>query len=152
MIIDQFNTKQELDHFLASLSRFKLDLFKYSSEELEEVLHNNYDIVFVSTFHKLLQSSNVALTEETKLQVESILENFETEMEDVEVLKITISFSPTARFQAELQNWISKNISPNTLLDLTVRNEIIGGAEIVYKGNYQDLTISNKLENYNFAL
>lgn len=152
MIFEQFNTTQELDHFIMSLNRFKLDLFNYSAEEIEDILHNNYDIMFVSTLHRILQNENLQITEENKLQIESVLQKIEEAADEVEVLKLTISFSPTARFQGELQNWIAKNVAPNTLLDLTVRKEVIGGAEIVYKGNYKDMTISNKLDGYKFSL
>lgn len=152
MLLDQFNTKQELDHLLASLTKFKLDLFNYTSEQLEQKLYDEYDVVFVNTLKELLKNNSLSINDDNKLQIESLLDQVEKEAAEVEVLKITLAFTPTERFLAELQNWISKHVGQNVLLDLLVREEIIGGAEIVYKGLYKDMTISNKLENYEFKL
>lgn len=137
---------------LASINRFKLDLFNYNAEELKQKLSSDYSHSFHEALNELLAKNNLELREDLKLPIESLLEKVEEEALKVEVLELVLAFDPTDRFLGEIKNWIRKNVEGNVLLELKVRESIIGGAELVYKGLYKDLTISNRLEDFSFQL
>ncbi len=152
MIIDEFSTKDELDRLLYSIDKFKLDLYTYSTAELERCLHYQYDIKFNAFIQKVLEKNNLQLADDNKVKLEKLLADVAKEVASIEILELTIAFSPTVRFLNVLRHWIVENVSKNTVIAIHVDKSVLGGAAIVYRGHYLDLTISNKLKSFDFAL
>lgn len=152
MMVDDISTKAELDRLIYSIDKFKLDLYTYSSAELERCLHYQYDIKFNSLIQTLLAKNDLDIQDNTKVQVEKLLDAVARELASIEIVDLTIAFSPTARFLTVLRHWVYENVSNNVVIDIHTDPSVIGGACITYRGHFMDLTISNKLKSFNFEL
>ncbi len=152
MIKNDFATKADLDRILYSIDKFKLDLYTYSSKELERCLHYQYDIKFNAIVQGVLAKNEIDLGDENKVTVEKLLNALSVDLAAIEILDITMSFSPSARFLNILRNWAYENVTENIVLDIHVDPSVLGGASLIYRGRYLDLTISNKLKSFNFSL
>ncbi len=152
MMIDEFSTKADLDRLLYSIDKFKLDLYTYSSSELERCLHYQYDINFNALVQTLLVKNDLQLDDKNKVKIEALLDAVAKELASIEVLDLTIGFSPTVRFLNVLRHWAYENVSKNVVLDIHTDPSVLGGASIVYRGHYLDLTISNKLKSFDYNL
>lgn len=152
MINTDFNTKADLDRIIYSIDKFKLDLYTYSSKELERCLHYQYDIKFNAIVQGILAKNEIDLGDEHKVKIEQLLNDLSKELASVEILDITMAFSPSLRFLNVLRNWVYENVTQNIVLDIHVDPSVLGGVSLVYRGRYLDLTISNKLKSFNFTL
>lgn len=151
MISNDFNTKADLDRIIYSIDKFKLDLYTYSASELERCLHYQYDIKFNSIIQGLLAKNELDFRDEYKVKIEHLLDDLAKSLVSIEILDITIAFSPSARFLNVMRNWAYENITDNIVLDIHVDPAVLGGASLIYRGHYLDLTIANKLKNFDFT-
>ena len=85
MIIDEFSTKDELDRLLYSIDKFKLDLYTYSTAELERCLHYQYDIKFNAFIQKVLEKNNLQLADDNKVKLEKLLADVAKEVASMEI-------------------------------------------------------------------
>ena len=60
------------------------------------------------------------------------------------VCKLTIAFHPGKEFLKKTSDWFYTLINKKIILDTTVKESIIGGAEIEFDGEYRDFTFSTK--------
>lgn len=71
----------------------------------------------------------------------------------LKVCKMTLSFQPTSDFLRRVSNWLIETTNGKIILDITVSEKLVAGAQIEFEGEYRNFSISERidklLENYN---
>ena len=89
-----------------------------------------FDII-ASLFAKKILSGNPKVVEEYFISLNSYLSK-------IPKVILTIAFKPSGEFLKTLSFWFEKNLGKKVVCDIRVREEIIAGALVEYRGKYKD--------------
>ncbi len=75
-------------------------------------------------------------------KIESIdLNNLSDQLKSLDVVKIILAIEPTVHIVEIFDNFFKANLDKKILFDFEVDKNILGGFQIIYKGNYFDASI-----------
>ena len=78
------------------------------------------------------------------LDLEKLLEEFRNAFWKLEFVNLKLAYTPTRTFLSELKRWFEKNMNGPVIIDLEVDKSIIGGAVIVARDHWRDLSIAQR--------
>jgi hypothetical protein len=67
-------------------------------------------------------------------------------LESFPVVKLILAFSPSGDFLKNLSKWVKEQIGKEAVLEILVKEEIVGGAVVEYSGEYRDYSLVRKLD------
>lgn len=133
----------------------KLVRTKSEQRELIDLIDNLKDNNFVikpssvgdkSLIEKALITALASIEIKNKKAIETFLDSLRDRTIKLEILKLTIPFNPNEKTIAKLNKWAQDNLPANTIYDINVDPDILGGAIIISnKGNYSDISLSKKI-------
>lgn len=132
---DMFSLIEYLDWKMAS--SYKTDIADSTSplsEQWEEYLRK--------------WMSNASLDSKLKEDVSKACQQIKSDLSNRETIEITLAFDPERAFIERLYQWFTRNVSNGIVLQISVNSQIVGGAIVVYKGFYSDLSLEKKLDTY----
>lgn len=71
-----------------------------------------------------------------------------TEIDNLEIINLTIAIDPTQQLIDTICEWLGKNLSQAPIVDFLVDARIGAGVKIEYKGKYEDLSAQSKIETF----
>jgi F0F1-type ATP synthase delta subunit len=119
----------------------------YLTKDQVDILKHEIDILLNSKY----QSKKEELVREsTLLELESrrvkdsqkALENWKLEIENLRVLRLIIASEPTRANILAYGAWVKKTLGPDVILDISVNENLVAGAQIVWNGKYRDYSQS----------
>lgn len=69
------------------------------------------------------------------------LNEFSKEIKNLEVARIFLALEPTIGILDIINDFFQENLKKKVLFDFEINSEMLGGLQIVYKGNYFDSSI-----------
>ena len=100
-------------------------------EKLSGKLPQDFFDIISSLFEKKILSDNFKENQNYFISLKSYLTNIPT-------VGLTIAFNPSVEFAKTLSLWFEENLGKKVVCDLIVREEIIAGVLIEYRGKYKD--------------
>jgi hypothetical protein len=85
------------------------------------------------------------VTHENQAIVNKRIDELKDKLRAMRVIQLTLAFQPDEEAIKLFSEWVKKNISPNTLIDLQFDKTIVGGALIISEGQYKDYSVRKKL-------
>lgn len=76
------------------------------------------------------------------------LKDLKVKLSSLKELKLTVALEPTETGLDRIHSWIIENIGEEVVLDISKNPAILGGAVVIYKGNYRNYSLRKKLEDY----
>jgi hypothetical protein len=67
-------------------------------------------------------------------------------LEDLPTIKITLAFAPSKEFLADLASFLQKEVGQKAILEIIIKEELVGGAIVEYNGEYRDYSLARKLD------
>ena len=80
--------------------------------------------------------------------VKTFFTKLKEELQACEVLTLTLSHRPTPDEIDGYTSWARSNVHQNIIFEINVDQNLLGGAVIVYKGHYLDLSLRKQLDAY----
>lgn len=116
------------------LTKDQVDILKH---EIDILINNKYR----SKTNELVRDSTLLELEKRK----GDLANWKLEIENLRVLGLTVANEPTRSNVLAYGAWIKKNIGQDVIMDITVDERLVAGAQITWKGRYQDYAYVQRL-------
>ncbi|OGM20041.1 hypothetical protein A2714_02595 [Candidatus Woesebacteria bacterium RIFCSPHIGHO2_01_FULL_38_9] len=140
--------------YLAILSKVKTREEKEKvQEELQLLLSSLYEDegrAFDSTLnHKVRAWVSQALTEEISKEAigrESYLKGLIDSLEKLNEIYLNCAFEPTQDFVDRLGMYLDQAVGSHVLMNISKDPEIIGGVQIIFKGQYLDFSFKRIFE------
>lgn len=135
-ILGFVRTNLERDILLNELEQIKIALFEPKAG-VEQVLKSS------------VCASHAAILREKSKKEEnfaSYIEGLIKELTNMDEVKIELPQEPTEGLIDIVYGWLTKNVSPNVIISVSVNPAILGGATISYKGKYYDGSLSRILD------
>lgn len=140
---DFFKTKAQAVDFSARLAIVGEKIYQ-TGFSLEQTLLDQFGIQKKDKFLTLLRDNSVAVESNTDLK--AFLDKLQETIAATQVLTMRVAFEPKEQTLKALSEWFLINIKRQLLLDITVDQNIIGGAVIGFNGKHLDYSLKPKLE------
>lgn len=138
-----FSTKAEANDFSTRISRLSERIYN-TDFDLEKELTEKLGISKKEKFMILLRDNNISAQSNSELK--AFFEKIITIISSLPVLSITIAFEPRDTTLKKLSDWFILNFKRQSLFELRVDKNIIGGAVIDFKGKHADFAIKSRFE------
>lgn len=119
----------------------------YLTKDQVDVLKQEIDILINSKYqsknNELIRDSTLLELEKRKINPE----DWQKELNNLRVLKITIASEPTRANILAYGEWIKKNVGKDIIMEINVNSGIVAGAQIIWNGKYQDHAYVQRLLN-----
>ena len=73
---------------------------------------------------------------------EKVLKDLKSRVKKLETIVLTLAFEPNEKMIGKFASWVTSNVGSEKVLDIGVKNHLVGGATISYKGKYGDYSLS----------
>ena len=142
-IIAKIRLKSEVTLTLVCLDEFLSNFFipnnNVNLPQLFNKLPNEVSKLLIEMFLK------DPVTPENKLLYKSKAEALAEKLRSCNVVQMTLAFQPDETAISVFSDWIKKNVSVDTIIDLQFDQSIVGGAQIVAGGLYKDYSVRKNL-------
>ena len=88
------------------------------------------------------------LSYDDKKSIQQFLLSKRIELRNIEKFKISISFEPSYEFIDKMYQWVNSYVKCNVVLDIEVNPDIVGGAEMSFRGFHKDCSFRAGLRKY----
>lgn len=137
-IIKQIQTKSEAKELLFGINLI-LESFNFKKKSFEAVLEKSLSL-------KVSEIIKTFISEKDKKDVQESLITLKNKLQALKAITLTLAFSPTGDSIKKISSWIKENLGEEFIFEIEEDPTIIGGAIIVYKGKYKNLSLKKKLE------
>jgi hypothetical protein len=144
LILDEIMTLEKAIGFTNCLSivasslyqdRIREDVYKDSNvKDFYPLLNKLFKIEDLSNIHMDKMSENI--------------QEIHSWIRDLTPVKYVISFSPTSDFIRTLYLWTKNNLDNQTIIEIEVNPEIVGGVTVSSKGKYKDFCLDKMLNDF----
>lgn len=132
-------TKDEALKLIDELDLIYDSLFENSKETLDEVLAKRISVetaeVVKSAFSKGIDKAKY-------------LKDAKESLRRAKIISLTLAFEPREETVEKLSLWVSKNIGDGVLIDIAKSESVVGGAIIIFQGNYRDFSLKKKIRDF----
>lgn len=127
---------EEIDVLLKSL-------YLLEEGKFEQSLEGDVRAKVAGEIRKLLQGD----INQNKEEIKVILSIVYKSVCALPILKLILAFEPSENVIASISRWARMNLEKGIILDVSLDRSVLGGAVIIYRGKFYDLTIKKKLQD-----
>lgn len=135
-ILEKVRTQKEAQELREEVELLMASLYRVGEEDFNKTLDMKIKAWFADGLRKAFEKGG---------NKESYLKGLKKELEELEVVKLTLGFEPSIEVIENIHSWVWKNAGKTVVLDLSYNPAILGGAIIAYKGKYEDYSLRSKL-------
>ncbi len=151
------NYKKEMNQLVRSLAsgpkkdrlREKIKSIEKERRGLEEEIWKKEDKI-----SELLEKNNFIDEGEFKKNqsIKRLFNKLRNQLSEISQVKMEVAFSPSRETVEEFIQWFEENMNKRVVLDLTVNPEIMGGVIIEHEGRWIDMSLKEKLKDYDLNI
>lgn len=145
-ILAYVRTTQEAAELLLHIDSLLAKLYTIEREPFEKIAYASLDPQIAKTIHDVFSSLKLSWTNGE--QIKDFFANLKQAIQRSAVITLTLAYKPSNEAIAAFSQWTRTNIHVNTLLEINRDQDLLGGAIVVYKGNYLDLSVKKRLDEY----
>ena len=131
-ILYQIRTKEEKETLLREIEILIESLYQDKGEAFASILKTKVR----DRYYSLLKS----VFSDEAVDKKDYLEKLKNELEKLKEVEITLAFEPTYDFLDRLSFFIKNSIASNVIMSINYDPNILGGALLIYKGNWRDFS------------
>jgi hypothetical protein len=139
-------TTHEADELLNHIETLLSRLYTQETKPFESIAYSILDPEIAKAIHEVFLSLHFSWSHPEEIKI--FFTRLKDELKRFEVITLTLAFTPTSDAVTAFSNWTRSNISLTTLLEINIDHHLLGGAIIIYQGNYLDLSVRKKLDEY----
>lgn len=135
-ILSRLRTKEEARYLESELDLLLEKIYSAQEGVFEEALKKNVR----SWVSQLIRT---ALSRE-EVDKEEFLKGLKVALAKLKVLGLTIAFDPAEAALDRFHHWVRRHLGEGVVLEMNVNPVVLGGAIVVYQGEYRDLSLRKR--------
>ncbi|MBI2443510.1 MAG: F0F1 ATP synthase subunit delta [Candidatus Levybacteria bacterium] len=143
-ILRAINTIQDASEYIEGIEVFLANLYKTERRNILTLLQDSFPETISRDIKEYLSAKNISLTNQE--EVRQGLSHLQQGIQGAPTLTLTLAFSPTRKTINTIAAWVKKEFGSDVLLDISLNQEIIAGAVIIFEGIYTDQSTKKKLD------
>jgi hypothetical protein len=136
-IASAVSTRNEVEILVSEIDILLDSLYRTGEQNYDQILRSQIRFNTATLFNQLSGSR-----EDIKRSLEEIKQKLLT----VEYFRIVLAFEPTSKFMYQLAAKIRELFSPNAVLEIDYQSDLLGGAQMTWRGKYIDLSLRKQLQ------
>lgn len=142
-LITSLRTTEDLDDFSSDIDSLLTSIFKTEGKSFDNAL----ETISVNTAKKIKEAfKKNALDMENKEVARNFLEGLKDLLGKFKIIRLVVAFEPSHEIIGNIHNWVSSNLGEGYILNIETNQILLGGAIVVFNGEYKDLTVKKSLE------
>lgn len=140
VIINNLLTKKDLDDLNHELGLLKSSDYEFGDDGFENVLNNNVRHLISRAIRQDLRDNDIS--------VEQYVEGLQEKVRIYQIIELTLCFEPTRKTMGKIGEWVFSNVGEKVLVDYKFNPYLLGGAIIVSKGEYRNLSLNKMIDTF----
>lgn len=141
--LSSIKTIEEKRRLYSEISLVLEVLFRQQAD-LEKILEAKVSPQLRAYILGLLQGKS--LDETLREKIAKTLAEIKNKAEGLEAITLTLAFQAQQSTIDKISSFARQNLGENTIIEINVEPNILGGAIIVFNGRYHDYSLKTKLE------
>ncbi len=137
-------TTHEANQYINALETLQSEEYLQTKVTFNQVLTTLLPYTLSEKLQRALQTSGIL--DKNQSEQQTYFEKLKEKIKSLPQVKLTLAFVPTQDFLQECCKDLSTILKQPVLIDLTIDQAIIAGAQISYNGKYIDATTKHQLE------
>lgn len=143
-LITSLKTTKEVSHFASEIDTLLQTLFKSEKSSLEKAL-NQISTESAGKITQVFSKNNLDIND--KDAVTGFFETLKKLMKKFKVIKLILAFDPSSKTILSIHEFIRDTLGIGFIMDIEVDPEILGGAVVIFNGQYNDFTLKKTVED-----
>lgn len=142
-LITSLKTTREVDDLSSEIDVLMSASFKSAKMSLEKAL-SSISGKTAAKITDIFSKNNFDMND--KKLVSDFLDTLKNLIKKFKIIKLILAFDPTRKAIENIHDFISENIGIGYILDIEIDESILGGAAIMFNGNYKDYSLRKNLD------
>jgi F0F1-type ATP synthase delta subunit len=143
-ILKLIRTTNDRSRFINLIEHLQVNIFKKTPDYSFLNTESIYIKSLLTAVETLIQAQKIS---NNSPQIEKLLESLIAKAREMDIMNITIAVDPSEKLINDLKTWAIKNVSENTIFNISVDPHIQGGAIITNnKGEYANYSLSSRID------
>jgi F0F1-type ATP synthase delta subunit len=143
-VLKFIRTTYDRSRLINLIEHLQANIFKKTPDYTFLNTESAYIKNLLSTIEKIMQARKIT---NNRSEMERFFESLLLKARELDVMRISIAIDPSEKLVNDLKTWAIKNVSANTIFDITVDPRIQAGAIIINsKGEYANYSLSIKID------
>ncbi len=138
-------TTDERDLIITELHQLFDSLHKVDKSQFSAILNKEVSVRTAEVVHTAIAEANVPNEDFSAL--ENCLQTLKQELMLLTTVEITLAIKPQHEFLTQLYRWVQEHVGKQTIIQLAINPEIVGGIILVYQGKYINLSLSKRIDD-----
>ncbi len=144
-ILQQTRTTTELDCLVQALDMILRDIYQINQEKLSSVLTTQLRPELSRSLLDTLTEQHIASSDQESLK--SFLTTLRVSLTPATIVTLTIPYQPPDDHITAFAQKTKEFFGSSTVLELNTSEKLLGGAIVIHKGNYLDLSLEHQLNS-----
>lgn len=137
-LLSHIKTVQEASEIINELDMLLDAVYEKDAESFQSVLKHKIRYWVAGYLKRVLEKETDA---------EAFLKSLEEEIKSLKQLDLTLAYEPTEDALERFSSFVKQNVGDNVLLRISYDPNIIGGAIVIYEGEYRDFSFKRIFES-----
>jgi F0F1-type ATP synthase delta subunit len=143
-ILNLIRTTYDRSRFINLVEHLQVNIFKKNPDYSFLNSESTYTRSLLTAIENLIRAQKIS---DNRTAIEKLLESLILKAREMDIMNITIAIDPSEKLINDLKTWAIKNVSENTIFNISVDPHIQGGAIIINnKGEYANYSLSNRID------
>lgn len=116
--------------------------YRRDGQRTEKILSKNLSENLYQSVQKIVSDPELQLENNFR----EYLAGLEDRLQNTKIIRFEVAFEPDENLIAEIGGWIERELGENIIMDFYLSPSIVGGAVIIYEGEYFNFILSAILE------
>lgn len=142
-IIAKLRLTSDVKQAHVCLDEFAANFFSPNAAATLETFFNRLPGDLPQIFRELFLTTPVTI--ENQLEYKKQIDQLAEKLGTVKTIQLTLAFKPDTNAIVTFSDWVKKNISIDTVIDIQYDQSIVGGAQMIYNGMYKDYSVRKNI-------
>ena len=142
-LITSLKTTQEVESFVSEIDTLLFEFYKTKGLLINKTL-GSISFGTVGKITQVFLKNNLDIN--NKDTFVGFFQTLKILIKKLKVIKLVLAFDPTRKTIERLHNFVKENIGIGYVFEIEVYRDVLGGAIIIFNGEYKDCTLKKSLE------
>lgn len=144
-LTNYIKTTRNLDDFSSEIDKLLESIFQPSINKSFDSALKEISVRTAGWIKDVFLKNNLDIS--NREVIKNFLTRLKEQLKKYKTIKLTIAFEPSYSSIENIYNWVLEALDNSYILDIDVNTAILGGAIVVFNGQYRDLTLKKNLKD-----
>ncbi len=145
-VLQSLSTRQEILDLIEAIDTLLSSLYQTKQMSLDDRLGETVSLHAKNTLHKLYELHKLENADQTALK--DFFTDVRNQLGKFSTVILTVAVEPDKKILDESLHSLREKMGDNLVFDIVVDQKILGGAQVIWGGNYFDFSLKKEIEEW----